>query len=82
MFSINSVTGTFNLSKALDYDTQSNYYNLTVIVSDNGTPSLETTAYIIVTVNDVNDNPPVLVLVYPSPLTTIDVAEVTINSCT
>lgn len=56
IFFLNLVTGVFNLTRALDYETQQ-YYILTVRAEDGGGQSTTIRAYF--NILDVNDNPPV-----------------------
>ncbi len=56
-FKIEQSTGLVSLAKPLDRETKS-LYNLTVRAMDHGTPRLSSQASLIVTVLDVNDNPP------------------------
>ena len=55
-FAINSATGQITVAGTLDYETLNNFV-LTVLVTDNGTPSLSDTAQVTIGVNDVNDPP-------------------------
>ena len=57
-FIINSENGSICLRKPLDFE-RKKQYNLTVKVTDNGIPALESLTNVIVTVEDVNDSPPV-----------------------
>ena len=57
-FVINRTTGVLILNKPLDYESQI-LHNLTVIATDYGTPNpLSSTTYILVNIDNVNDNPP------------------------
>lgn len=56
MFFLNPVTGVFNLTRALDYETQQ-YYILTVRAEDGGGQFSTIRAYF--NILDVNDNPPI-----------------------
>ena len=56
VFFLNPVTGVFNLTRALDYETQQ-YYILTVRAEDGGGQFSTIRAYF--NILDVNDNPPV-----------------------
>ena len=57
-FTIDENSGLITLSSALNFEaTQS--YSLVVAAQDFGSPTLSSTAFIIVTVTDQNDNPPV-----------------------
>ena len=57
-FIINSENGSICLRTPLDFE-RKKQYNLTVKVTDNGIPALESLTNVIVTVEDVNDSPPV-----------------------
>lgn len=59
VFFLNPVTGVFNLTRALDYETQQ-YYILTVRAEDGGGQFSTIRAYF--NILDVNDNPPVFSL--------------------
>ncbi|KAM9332564.1 protocadherin-16 [Pholidichthys leucotaenia] len=50
--------GTLLLAEALDFETKG-LYNLTVVVSDRGVPQRSSSVDAVITVGDVNDNPPV-----------------------
>ncbi|XP_045496729.1 cadherin-89D isoform X1 [Colias croceus] len=54
IFSIDSKEGVITTTGRLDYETQS-VHNITVIASDLGSPSLSSTAFVILTVTDVPD---------------------------
>ncbi|XP_045031201.1 fat-like cadherin-related tumor suppressor homolog isoform X3 [Daphnia magna] len=56
-FHINPEDGTLILARSLDRETQS-LHHLLVMASDQGNPSLSSTAHIWIRVEDVNDNPP------------------------
>lgn len=55
-FLLNPVTGVFNVTRALDYETQ-RYYILTAKAHDGG--GLASTVRVYFNVLDINDNPPV-----------------------
>ncbi len=57
-FVINNRTGVLATAKPLDYEAIKKY-NLTIIARDGGTPQLTGTAFVVITVTDVNDNYPV-----------------------
>ena len=57
VFKLDEKTGEITLNKALDHETQSSY-KLVVTASDHGSRPLTSSVDVIVTVNDVNDNPP------------------------
>ncbi|NXC94419.1 PCD23 protein, partial [Certhia familiaris] len=58
-FLIDSARGILATNTGLDYENTSSYRFLVLLASDHGTPSLNSTATVLVTVLDVNDNPPV-----------------------
>lgn len=57
-FGVQSTTGWVYLAKPLDRETISTY-KMTVTATDNGIPSLSTTAKLLINVVDANDNEPV-----------------------
>ncbi|XP_047434007.1 cadherin-23-like [Mugil cephalus] len=57
VFELDSSSGTLRLVQPLDYS-EVKVYTLTVQASDGGTPSLVGTSSVVVTVMDVNNNPP------------------------
>ena len=57
LFSIDSINGDVYQQRALDRETSSNY-SLTVIASDQGTPSRQSQASVLIIVTDINDNSP------------------------
>ena len=59
-FIINTSTGSLTTGAVLDREAI-DYYQLTVLVSDNGSPSLNSTTLLSVVVTDDNDNPPLFV---------------------
>ncbi|NXP33060.1 PCD23 protein, partial [Leiothrix lutea] len=64
-FLIDSARGILATNTGLDYENTSSYretaasHQLVLLASDHGTPSLNSTATVLITVLDVNDNPPV-----------------------
>ncbi|NXI75689.1 PCD23 protein, partial [Rhipidura dahli] len=64
-FLIDSTRGILATNTGLDYENTSSYrfvsssHQLVLLASDRGTPSLNSTATVLITVLDVNDNPPV-----------------------
>ncbi|NWZ95637.1 PCD23 protein, partial [Nesospiza acunhae] len=58
-FLIDSARGILATNTGLDYENASSYRFLVLLASDRGTPSLNSTATVLITVLDVNDNPPV-----------------------
>ncbi|MDE8602796.1 DUF4347 domain-containing protein [Marinomonas sp. RSW2] len=59
LLNINSTTGAVTLKASADYETKSSY-SFNVVVTDNGTGNLNSNKAITVSVNDVNDNTPVI----------------------
>lgn len=57
MFILDKKTGLITLNRTLDHETKA-AYGLVVTATDHGTPPLTSSVDVIVTVNDVNDNPP------------------------
>ncbi|CAL4160516.1 unnamed protein product, partial [Meganyctiphanes norvegica] len=57
-FLINKITGVVTLEEPLDRE-KINEYNMSVIAYDMGVASRSQTSTLIITVGDVNDNPPV-----------------------
>ncbi|KFQ08991.1 Protocadherin-23, partial [Leptosomus discolor] len=64
-FVIDSARGILETNTALDHEDTSSYremsssHRLVLLASDRGTPSLNSTATVLITVLDVNDNPPI-----------------------
>ncbi|NWY76548.1 PCD23 protein, partial [Erithacus rubecula] len=58
-FLIDSARGILATNTDLDYENTSSYRFLVLLASDHGMPSLNSTATVLITVLDVNDNPPV-----------------------
>lgn len=50
--------GTLLLAEGLDFENKP-FYNLTVVVSDRGVPQKSSSVAAVITIGDVNDNPPV-----------------------
>ena len=63
VFDINADTGEIKLNKALDYESKASH-NLIVVARDNGEPPLESVAFVRVDVIGVNDNRPVIDLIF------------------
>ncbi|KAI1240359.1 hypothetical protein IHE44_0008776 [Lamprotornis superbus] len=57
VFLVNPSTGQLSLSQQLDYET-TNEFEVQVAASDGGQPTLSTETFVVVRVEDVNDNPP------------------------
>ena len=62
-FDIDAVTGVLVVSRELDYETEQNY-DLIVVAEDHGEPSLESTAVVSVSIGNINDNAPVIDIIY------------------
>lgn len=60
IFGIFPNNGWIHLRGELDRET-CDYYDLTIVVNDNGTPSASATTHVIINVLDANDNDPVFV---------------------
>jgi protocadherin Fat 4 len=58
MFGIAPVSGDIFVAIHLDYESRIKPYSFIVVATDNGTPPRSASASILVTVTDVNDNPP------------------------
>ena len=63
IFSVNNKTGDLTVGIPVDFETTRASFgrktlNVTVVVQDSGSPSRSATAFVVVTVLDVNDNPP------------------------
>ncbi|XP_060102606.1 protocadherin-23 [Heteronotia binoei] len=58
MFSLDRSSGLLTITFALDCENQE-YYNLTIVAVDGGTPALSATQILTIIVLDVNDEPPV-----------------------
>ena len=59
LFEIDDDTGIFSVTSSLDFEMQSSY-TIQVLATDNGQPSLTSTAQIVINVINVNDQPPQL----------------------
>lgn len=62
-FAINPDNGLISVNKQLDYETRS-VYELIVVARDNGTQRLQTTAVVSISIEDVNDNEPVISIIF------------------
>ncbi|XP_072050095.1 cadherin-23-like [Amphiura filiformis] len=58
-FAINEITGEITLADTIDYETDSQEYNITVVAQNTADPPLEGSAIITVLISDFNDNAPV-----------------------
>ncbi|XP_040574168.2 LOW QUALITY PROTEIN: cadherin-related tumor suppressor-like [Lepeophtheirus salmonis] len=68
LFTIDSYSGTIRCTRELDRE-ENDRYAIQVIASDKGTPALSSTATILLTVEDVNDNAPKFSRLYSVNLT-------------
>ena len=59
IFSVNATSGAITTLKKLKLDAPQIEYKFQVKASDNGIPSLESFTYVLITVEDTNDSPPV-----------------------
>ena len=57
VFSIDDDTGILTLESSLNYE-ETSYFEFTVIIKDGGSPTLNDSAQVNITVTDVNDNSP------------------------
>ena len=78
VFSVDAVTGIVSLNEPLNHET-TDMYSFTVVVTDLGLPSLSSSENFIVSVTNVNDNPPVFIQP-PGPSVTYNVPENTVFS--
>jgi len=56
-FQVDENSGIVSLAKALDREAQASF-NLTIRATDEGAPRRSSTSYLIISVLDINDNPP------------------------
>lgn len=57
-FAIDSTFGTIRTSKILDHEMIA-FYNLTITATDGGTPALSSSIFVVINVQDINDNQPI-----------------------
>ena len=62
-FDMNALTGGIFVNKKLDYE-EKQAYELIVVARDNGTQKLQTTAVVSIQVHNVNDNKPIIDLIF------------------
>lgn len=74
MFRIDSRTGIVSVNKPLDFETKE-LHELVVVARDNGEQPLETTAFVSISVTNVNDNQPIINVIFLSDDTTPKVSE-------
>lgn len=74
MFRIDSHTGLISVNKALDFELKE-LHELVVVARDNGVQPLETTTFVSIRVTDVNDNQPVINVIFLSDDATPKISE-------
>ncbi|XP_066284098.1 cadherin-23-like [Branchiostoma lanceolatum] len=58
IFELDPKTGELLVSKGLDFETSGGTYNLSIQAVDGGNPARSADSYVLVTIGNVNDNPP------------------------
>ncbi|KAK3923329.1 Protein dachsous [Frankliniella fusca] len=74
MFKIDSATGQISVNRPLDFETKQ-VHELVVVAKDHGLQPLETTAFVSISVTDVNDNQPTINLIFLSDDATPKISE-------
>jgi protocadherin-16/23 len=74
MFRIDSGTGLISVNKPLDFETKE-LHELVVVARDHGLQPLETTAFVSIRVTDVNDNQPIINVIFLSDDATPKISE-------
>jgi protocadherin-16/23 len=74
MFRIDAHTGLISINKALDFESKE-LHELVVVAKDNGVQPLETTTFVSIRVTDVNDNQPVINVIFLSDDATPKISE-------
>lgn len=74
MFRIDSKTGIISVNKPLDFETKE-LHELVVVARDHGEQPLETTAFVSIRVTDVNDNQPIINVIFLSDDATPKISE-------
>lgn len=74
MFRIDPKTGEVSVNRALDFETKE-LHELVVVAKDKGAQPLETTAFVSIKVTDVNDNRPVIDVIFLSDDATPKISE-------
>lgn len=74
MFRIDPSTGLITVNKPLDFETKE-LHELVVVAKDNGLQPLETTAFVSIRVTDVNDNQPIINVIFLSEDATPKISE-------
>ncbi|XP_053677409.1 protein dachsous [Anopheles nili] len=74
MFRIDLITGLISVNKPLDFETRE-LHELVVVAKDRGMQPLETTAFVSIRVTDVNDNQPIINVIFLSDDATPKISE-------
>lgn len=74
MFRIDSKTGLILVNKPLDFETKE-LHELVIVAKDNGDQPLETTAFVTIRVIDINDNQPIIDVIFLSDDATPKISE-------
>lgn len=74
MFRIDPATGQISVNRPLDFETKQ-VHELVVVAKDHGLQPLETTAFVSISVTDVNDNQPTINLIFLSDDATPKISE-------
>ncbi|XP_049536500.1 protein dachsous [Anopheles darlingi] len=74
MFRIDPTTGLISVNKPLDFETRE-LHELVVVAKDRGMQPLETTAFVSIRVTDVNDNQPIINVIFLSDDATPKISE-------
>lgn len=74
MFRIDGKTGIISVNKLLDFETKE-LHELVVVARDNGEQPLETTAFVSISVTNVNDNQPIINVIFLSDDATPKISE-------
>ncbi|XP_058056650.1 protein dachsous [Anopheles bellator] len=74
MFRIDPATGLISVNKPLDFETRE-LHELVVVAKDRGAQPLETTAFVSIRVTDVNDNQPIINVIFLSDDATPKISE-------
>ncbi|XP_041779584.1 protein dachsous [Anopheles merus] len=74
MFRIDPATGLISVNKPLDFETRE-LHELVVVAKDRGMQPLETTAFVSIRVTDVNDNQPIINVIFLSDDATPKISE-------
>lgn len=74
MFNIDPITGLISVNKPLDFETKE-LHELVIVAKDHGMQPLETTAFVSIKVTDVNDNQPIINVIFLSDDATPKISE-------